>query len=110
MENGHVRCDGYNVTSGTIAIYTFLFFTPPEEKKEPLHCNRLENDVVAVTYLGGCTDTTAKMKSGAENQWKVPDPPPGLNWAERQKFYMDDLRDAIGDEWITPTWLPAMAS
>ena len=45
------------------------------------------------------------MKSGAENQWKVPDPPPGLNWAERQKFYMDDLRDAIGDEWITPTWL-----
>ena len=39
-------------------------------------------------------------RPAAENQWKVPDPPPGLNWAERQKFYMDDLRDAIGDEWI----------
>ena len=47
-------------------------------------------------------------RPGAENQWKVPDPPPGLNWAERQKFYMDDLRDAIGDEWITaPPGCPA---
>ena len=76
----------------------------PSRESRPSR-NRLKSDVVSVAYLQAATDATAKSeKSGAKDQWKVPDPPPGLNWAERQKFYMDDLRDAIGDEWITPTW------
>jgi hypothetical protein len=49
------------------------------------------------------TGTTAKSEKSETcgDEWKVPDPPPGLNRIERQKFYMDDLRAAIGEKWIT---------